>query len=100
MEDTVQVGSGKRISSFPIRTHPWFRNGLPWASIFFVTVKVKSVAHFPSLKSVTEHFGRDPAAISQGVRKLESRLREDKNLGSRITELAENLAKGRKPILI
>jgi chromosomal replication initiation ATPase DnaA len=53
-----------------------------------------------SLKSVAEHFGRDPVAISQGVGKLESRLREDENLGSRITELAENLTKGRKPILI
>ena len=55
-----------------------------------------------SLKSVAEHehFGRDPVAISQGAGKLESRLREDENLGSRITELAENLAKGRKRILI
>jgi chromosomal replication initiation ATPase DnaA len=53
-----------------------------------------------SLKSVAEHFGRDPVAISQGVGKLESRLREDENLGRRITELAENLAKGRKRILI
>ena len=53
-----------------------------------------------SLKSVAEHFGRDPVAIGQGVGKLERRLREDVNSGSRITELAENLAKGRKPILI
>jgi chromosomal replication initiation ATPase DnaA len=53
-----------------------------------------------SLKSVAEHFGRDPVAISQGVGKLESRLREDENLGSRITELADFLAKGRKRILI
>jgi len=52
------------------------------------------------LKSVAEHFGRDPAAISQGVGKLETRLREDEKLGSRITELAEKLAKGRKRILI
>jgi hypothetical protein len=44
-----------------------------------------------SLKSVAEHFGRDPVAISQGVGKLESRLREDENLGRRITELAEYL---------
>jgi len=54
----------------------------------------------PRQKSVAEHFGRDPVAISQGVGKLESRLREDGNLGSRITELAEKLARGRKRILI
>jgi hypothetical protein len=48
------------------------------------------------LKSVAEHFGRGPAAISQGVGKLESRWQEDEKLGSRITELAENLAKKRK----
>jgi chromosomal replication initiation ATPase DnaA len=53
-----------------------------------------------SLKSVAEHFGRDPVAISQGVGKLETRLREDENLGRRITGLAEKLAKGRKRILI
>jgi len=53
-----------------------------------------------SLKSVADHFGRDPAAISQGVGKVKTRLREDKNLGKRITELAGNLAKGRKRILI
>ena len=53
-----------------------------------------------SLKSVAEHFGRDPVAISQGVGKLETRLRGDEHLGNKITELAENLAKGRKRILI
>jgi hypothetical protein len=53
-----------------------------------------------SFKSVAEHFGRDPVAISQGVGKLESRLREDENLRGRINELTENLAKGRKRILI
>ena len=53
-----------------------------------------------TLKSVAEHFGRDPVAISQGVRKLELKLQEDENLRSRINELAESLAKGRKRILI
>ena len=53
-----------------------------------------------TLKWVAEHFGRDPVAISQGVGKLESNLREDENLKSRINELTENLAKGRKRILI
>jgi chromosomal replication initiation ATPase DnaA len=53
-----------------------------------------------SLKSVAEHFGRDPVVISQGVGKLESRLGEDENLRGRINELTENMAKGRKRILI
>ncbi len=53
-----------------------------------------------SLRSVAEHFGRDPVAISQGVGKLESTLREEANLRGRINELTENLAKGRKRILI
>jgi len=45
-------------------------------------------------------FGRDPVAISQGLGKLESRLWEDENLRGRINKLTENLAKGRKRILI
>ena len=53
-----------------------------------------------SLRSIAGHFGRDPEGISQGVGKLESRLREDENLQGRINELTENLAKGRKRILI
>jgi putative transposase len=53
-----------------------------------------------SLKSVADHFGRDPVAISQGVGKLEMRFREDENLRNRITDLAEKLAKGGKRILI
>jgi hypothetical protein len=40
------------------------------------------------------------AAISQGVGKVEWRFQEDQNLRGRINELAENLAKGRKRILI
>ena len=52
------------------------------------------------LKSVAEHFGRDPVAISQGVGKLETTLREDEKLESRITGLAEKLAKRKKRILI
>ena len=51
------------------------------------------------LKSVAEHFGRDPVAISQGVGKLELGLRKDENLERRITELAENLAQRRKEYL-
>ena len=53
-----------------------------------------------SLKSVAEHFGRDPIAIGQGVGKLEARLHEDAHLGRRITDLAEKLVKGKKRILI
>jgi hypothetical protein len=53
-----------------------------------------------TLKSAAGQFGRDPVAISQGVGKLESRLREDENLRDRINDLTENLAKGRKRILI
>jgi hypothetical protein len=36
-----------------------------------------------SLKLVAGHFRRDPVAISQGVGKLEWRLREDENLRNR-----------------
>ena len=53
-----------------------------------------------SLKSVAEHFGRGAVAISQGVGKLEWRLPEDENLRGRVNGLAENIAKGRKRILI
>jgi hypothetical protein len=51
-----------------------------------------------TLKSVAELFGWDPIAMVVG--KLETRLREDENFARRITELAKNLAKGRKRILI
>ena len=52
-----------------------------------------------SLKSVADHFGRDPLAISQGVGKLETRLREGENLGRRLTNLAEKLAKEKNEYL-
>jgi len=53
-----------------------------------------------SLKSVAEHFGLDPVAISQGVGKLESRLREDKTLRGKINGVTEKVVEGRKQILI
>ena len=42
---------------------------------------------------VTEHFGPDPVDVSQGLGKMELRLREDGNLRRRINELAEKWAK-------
>jgi hypothetical protein len=54
---------------------------------------VKQKASFPLS-------GRDPLTISQGVGKLERRLWEDEQLEGKITDLAENLVKERKRIVI
>lgn len=53
-----------------------------------------------TFKSVAEHFSRDPVAISQGVKKLETAIRSDPRLGGKITLLGESLIQGRKRILI
>jgi hypothetical protein len=45
------------------------------------------------LKTLAQHFARDSAAAIQGVGKLETRLQENEDLGKKITEQGENLAK-------
>ena len=42
-----------------------------------------------SLRSVAEHFRRDPVVISEGLGKLISRLREKENLRERINKLGQ-----------
>jgi hypothetical protein len=53
-----------------------------------------------SLKSVTEHFGRDPVVIRQGVGKVKFRVRENENFWGKINELTKNMTRGKKRILI
>lgn len=53
-----------------------------------------------SLKSVADHFARDPVVICQGTRRIERILRENKELRERITGLKEKLTEGKKRILI
>ena len=96
-EIVAGVVSGLGISRESIHNENRNREGsLGRAAVGFLARRLTGY----SLKSVAEHFGRDPVAISQGVGKLESRLREDENMRRRITESAENLTRGRKRILI
>jgi hypothetical protein len=48
------------------------------------------------LKAVAEHFHRDPVGISQGMQKLEVRLREDGTLQGAVKRIEETLTRSRK----
>jgi hypothetical protein len=48
------------------------------------------------MKAIAEHFHRDPGGISQGMEKLEVRLREDCTLQGTVKGIEETLARNRK----
>jgi len=52
------------------------------------------------IKEVAEHFHRDPVVISQGIKRLEWKLREEKSFTKKMISLEEALTRGRLQILI
>jgi len=48
------------------------------------------------VKAVAEHFHRDPVAISQGMQKLEARLRKENTLQGTVKGIEETLTGSRK----
>ena len=46
-----------------------------------------------TIKAVSEHFSRDPVAITQGVKKLEERLREERDSQQAIERIEKTLSK-------
>ena len=46
-----------------------------------------------TIKAVSEHFSRDPVAITQGVKKLEERLREERDSQQAIERIEKTLTK-------
>ena len=46
-----------------------------------------------TFKAVSEHFSRDPVAITQGVKKLEERLREERDSQQAIERIEKTLTK-------
>ena len=48
-----------------------------------------------SIKEVAEHFQRDPVAISQGIKKVEEKTREDKVFTRKMAALEEFLTRGK-----
>jgi REP element-mobilizing transposase RayT len=52
------------------------------------------------MKRVGEHFSRDPAVISQGLKKLEQRLSEDGSFARTVNGLENELIKNREKVLI
>ena len=52
------------------------------------------------MKRVGEHFSRDPAVISQGVKKLEERLNEDRSFARTVNGLENELVRNREKVLI
>ena len=49
-----------------------------------------------TVTAVAEHFHRDPLGISQGMEKLEVRLREDGSLQGAVKGIEEKLARNRR----
>jgi len=52
------------------------------------------------LKDIAEHFRRDPAVMSQGLKKVEERFREDDIFKKVILRLKEKLTQKRRKYLI
>ena len=48
------------------------------------------------VKAVTEHFHRDPVGLTQGMQKLEVRLRRDGTVQGAVKEIEETLTRNRK----
>ena len=48
------------------------------------------------LREITEHFNRDPVAITYGLKKVEQRFREDKKLEAEVTFLENNLMENKR----
>ena len=48
------------------------------------------------VKAVAEHFRRDPVGISQGMQKLEARLRRDGPVQGAVKGIEETLTRNRK----
>ena len=48
------------------------------------------------IKEIAEHFNRDPVVISQGIKKVEKNLREDRGLNDLMTALKDNITKNKK----
>jgi hypothetical protein len=48
------------------------------------------------VKAVAEHFHRDPVGISQGMQKLEVRLRRDGTVQGAVKGIEETLTRNRK----
>ena len=53
-----------------------------------------------SIREIAEYFERDPVVISQGVRRVEQRLREDAMFSSTMTGLQETMTHGKKPKIL
>ncbi|MDB4444371.1 hypothetical protein N9174_03440 [bacterium] len=50
-----------------------------------------------AIRAVAEHFNRDPAAITQGLKKIEAKLREESDFKQAIEKIEKTLPKkGRK----
>ena len=59
----------------------------------------KDLANLP-FKATAGHLNRDPVVISNGIKGLEKRIREDEAIATTIEKLRESLTKNRNPILI
>ncbi len=48
------------------------------------------------VNTVAEHFKRDPAVISRGIRKVEKKRREEKAFDSRVSRVEEAIKENKK----
>jgi len=48
------------------------------------------------VKRVAQHFKRDPAVISRGIRKVEKKRREEKAFDSRVSRVEEAIKENKK----
>ena len=65
-----------------------------WARAIVAYIGGKLGGH--QVKMVAEHFKRDPAVISRGIRKVEKKRRDEKAFDSRVSKLEEAIKENKK----
>lgn len=52
------------------------------------------------IKAISQHFNRDPVVMSQGIKRLEQKLKEEKAFAKMMTRMEQSFIRNRKRILI
>ena len=53
-----------------------------------------------TIRVVAKHFNRDPVAITQGMKKVEAKLREESDFKKAVEKIEKRLTKNKKKYLI
>jgi len=88
-----RVSSVLNIPPESFHSSPRNRQGA-WGQAIVAYISGKLGGH--QAKTVAEHFKRDPAVISRGIRKVEKKCREEKAFDGRLSRAEEAIKENKK----